>query len=216
MIHLAPVVSGMGILKHVTGRGHLDLKLTRETAGSSSAIALQCKIKQQYPLLGRIVFSTFLLLAIANGAVAEEPSCLAAGQVLAVNNATILKWKSSTVDQYHNRGHVKGPLLQIYPDRSGHRHLEVKIGPKAGQTIEVVYNEDFGRILEPEIGADIEACGDYITARSSSGGYPPSPDGAILHWVHRSNRPDKHDSGYLMINEVLYGTETATAGPKRY
>ena len=60
----------------------------------------------------------------------------------------------------------------------------------------------------------IEACGDYITSTAQSGPYPPSPDGAILHWVHMNPAGRGHDAGFLAINGTLYGQDAANAGPK--
>lgn len=79
--------------------------------------------------------------------------CVAKGSVLPINNEDVSAWKTSTKDQYRNRGHVAGTISQTYADHA-------------------------------------------IS--------PPSPDGAILHWVHRSPSA-RHDSGFVVIDGVVCG-----------
>jgi hypothetical protein len=63
---------------------------------------------------------------------------------------------------------------------------------------------------EVSAGAQIEACGDYITSNAPSGHFPASPDGAIVHWVHQSPNPKSHDSGFIVVNGVVCGTSLNT------
>lgn len=135
---------------------------------------------------------------------AQVPECMDHGQALSINNAQVIQWKTTTQNNYTARGHIQGTLQQIYPDQTGHHHLEVRIGQDPADTIEVIYNEDFGSTPAVHIGSQIEACGDYITANQQSGHYPPSPDGALIHWLHRAPRPT-HDSGYLVIDGTVCG-----------
>ena len=158
------------------------------------------------------VFGSLLLVSASS--YAQQVNCLAGGQALNVNNANVLQWKSSTHNQYRNRAHINGTLIKSYPDHSGHDHFEVQIGDQSKDTVEVIYNEEFGAIPDIPQGATFEACGDYITANSQAGGYPPSPDGAIVHWVHQSPNPGRHDSGFLIINGQLYGQGASGVGPK--
>jgi hypothetical protein len=141
------------------------------------------------------------------------PSCTASGQSLPVNNADVVNWKHTTHNQFHSRAHIQGLILQVFPDHSGHHHFEVKVGGGATDTVEVIYNEDFGSLPSVNVGDRLEACGDYITSNAQAGHYPPSPDGAIVHWVHMSPSPN-HESGYIAINGVAYGQDAAGAGPK--
>jgi len=138
-----------------------------------------------------------------NLAIAE--TCMNHGQVLPIDNEQVLQWKSSTQNQFHSRGNVSGTVDEVFHDQTGHRHFSLKIGSGPEDHIEVIYNEQFGQMPEPSVGDNAEACGDYITATSASGGYPPSPDGALIHWVHRSPNPSAHDSGFVIINGVVYG-----------
>ena len=158
-----------------------------------------------------IALGSFVFMSMV--AMAQVPACLGQqNQVLPVNNDMVLNWKRSTHNQYRNRGHIYGSLARIYPDKTGHHHLEVQIGQNAGDTIEVIYNEDFGKMPELHLGSVIEACGDYITANAQAGGYPPSPAGAIVHWVHMSPNPG-HASGYVVVDGVVCGQDAEDAGP---
>jgi hypothetical protein len=136
---------------------------------------------------------------------AAAPDCKSRKRPLPVNNDQILSWKATTENEFQDRGHIVGTLTKLYRDKTGHRHIQVQIGDGPTDQIEVIYSQSFGKMPQEalQIGARIEACGDYITS-NTNGEYPPSPDGAILHWVHKSGNPN-HDSGYVMINDVLYG-----------
>jgi hypothetical protein len=135
------------------------------------------------------------------------PDCTSRGQQTPINNSQVLDWKYHTKNQFHSRGHIQGIITLLYPDHTGHHHIETKIGPAATDTIEVIYNEDFGPVPNSmAVGSTIEACGDYITSNAQSGGFPASPDGALVHWVHRSPNP-KHDSGFMVIDGVLCGQQ---------
>ncbi|MGZ3725940.1 MAG: hypothetical protein ACXWQQ_09065 [Pseudobdellovibrio sp.] len=152
--------------------------------------------------------SAMVLVLSAQAQQQQPPDCLSGKSVLAINNDAVLNWKATTKNQYLNRGHIKGTLVRDLPDQSGHQHFEVRIGDKPNDLIEVIYNIEFGTIGLTAPGDSFEACGDYITANAAAGGYQPSPDGAILHWVHLSDNTKSHASGYVMINGVLYGQRT--------
>ncbi len=152
----------------------------------------------------------FLFFATLSAALIADnvPDCYGKDeQVLFLNNSQVIYWKHHTKNQYHNRGHVKGKLLQVYTDRSQHRHWQVQIGEDRNDTVEIIYNEDFGAVPNVHSGSTIvEACGDYITANKQSGHYPPSPDGALVHWVHRSPSSN-HPSGFLVVDGTVCGLE---------
>ena len=136
----------------------------------------------------------------------ELPPCYARQRLLAVDNAQVLEWKRTTPNQFLARALVRGTLVFQYSDRSGHGHMRVQIGPQPTDVIEAIYNEDFGELVDPlPIGATVVACGDYITSFQATSQYPASPDGAIIHWLHRSPRPQRHDSGFIAIGGEVYG-----------
>lgn len=132
------------------------------------------------------------------------PDCMAGGKVLPIDNQQVVQWKASTPNQYKNRAHVNGPVTRLYPDHSGHTHFEISIGNAATDTLEVIYNDEFGALPQMRVGMSVEACGDYITSTAQSGPYPASPDGAIIHWIHK-NPHQGHDDGYVAVDGTLYG-----------
>jgi hypothetical protein len=138
---------------------------------------------------------------------AAVPQCLAYNRDLPENNAQVLHWKRTTKNQFRERGHIVGTITAVFPDHSGHDHIEVTIGSREGDTIEIIYNEDFGEVPNPVLGMNVEACGDYITATQDTGRYPKSPDNAILHWVHMNPKSVGHAAGFLMVDGNLYGQQ---------
>ena len=157
--------------------------------------------------MGRTGLFTLIFSLAAFSAVADIPECLMKkGQVLPINNAQVLEWKNQTANQFHSRGHIKGILTQTYSEKTNHHHWQVQIGDTEKDTIEVIYNEDFGSVDRFTIGSQIEACGDYITSNKKGNGFPASPDGALVHWVHMSPNPN-HLPGYLVVDGQLHGQE---------
>ena len=167
----------------------------------------------------RLLAVAFALVTVSFASADVAPKCPGwEGQTLEVINAEVAHWKRTTQNQFRERARVKGPITRVYPQKNGHIHFQIQIGSQADSTLEVIYNEDFGAMESAvQIGAMVEACGDYITATDWSGGgqYPPSPDGAIIHWVHVNPSPKGHPSGYTMIGDKLFGTDTRNAGPKK-
>ena len=133
------------------------------------------------------------------------PTCLNdQSQPMTVNNQSVLQMKISTPNSYHARALVSGVVTKLYSDATCHHHFELQIGSGAGDTIEIIYNEEFGKFPAFGLGAKVIVCGDYITSNRPSQ-YPISPDGAIIHWVHKAPNPAHHPSGFLVINGVLTG-----------
>ena len=156
----------------------------------------------------KLLHSTLLIALLTPFALAHAdtlPECLDVKGAIPVDNAQVLKWKTSTPNQFLARAHVSGTVEKIYPDKNGHNHFQIQIGPDARDTIEVVYNVSFGKLPKFGPGANIEACGDYITSDAATAEYPPSPDGAIMHWVHRNPKGHGHASGFVAIDGTVYG-----------
>ena len=150
-----------------------------------------------------ILFSLVIILILSPKAYsALDETCLDHGKALPVINEQVIKWKSSTANAFLARARIKGTIDQLFPDHSGHRHFSLKIGPNPTDHIEVIYNLSFGNMPVPSIGMTSEACGDYITSIAQTGSYPPSPDGGIIHWVHKSTHG--HESGYVILNGIKY------------
>jgi len=155
-------------------------------------------------------------------AAAEEtnlPDCLDRNRqvIRGDNNEEVLRWKEETKNQYKDRALIKGVLVGITLDRRSHLQLEVNlVGDENSRDvrnhIEVIYNKSFGEVAAVSPGMTVEACGDYITSNAQSGPYKPSPMGAILHWVHKSNTPNRHASGFLAIDGKVYGLKDEKGG----
>jgi hypothetical protein len=131
-----------------------------------------------------------------------DETCLDHGKPLDIINDKVLEWKSTTQNAFMSRARIEGTVDSVFPDHSGHRHFSLKIGAGTNDHIEVIYNLSFGNLPVPALGSTVEACGDYITSIAQTGSYPPSPDGGIIHWVHRS--PHGHEAGYVILNGVKY------------
>jgi hypothetical protein len=122
-------------------------------------------------------------------------------------NEQVIQWKKSTPDQTLKRALVNGVVTQIYPSKTGHAHFAITLDGDAKGDLEVIYNDDFGRLPAVQTGMKVVACGDYITVGPKA--RLPSPMGAIIHWVHH-NPGDRdggaHKHGFLIINGTPYGT----------
>ncbi len=145
----------------------------------------------------------------------EVPPCLKGHTPLEIDNARVVQLKASTPVQYHDRARVKGEIVLVYPDKTGHDHFLIKIGPQEKDTLEVVYSYEFGSLPGPHEGQMVEACGDYITLRTPNG-KPPKGGGAnsdaIIHWVHAADPGTTHEGGYLVMDGVLCGQTVPPGG----
>ena len=163
--------------------------------------------------LGLVIFFFGLQSGVANatGSPLEPPvlpnhlHCLDnSKQSMAYNNSTVVYWQKTTKDQYKDRALINGTVLTVYPSKTGHTHFAM--GLAGGGAIEVIYNDEFGRLPALRSGMPVIACGDYITV--GKGARLPSPQPAIIHWVHY-NPGDRdggiHPSGFLIINGTPYG-----------
>jgi hypothetical protein len=135
---------------------------------------------------------------------ATAPECLDdSGNVLPVDDLQAIHFKTGTPNGATSRAHVSGPITKIYPNASGHDHFEITLSNNPGDTLEVVYNISFGALPTLKVGMTVEACGDFINAYAPENGYQASPDGALIHWIHRTN--SAHPAGFTIVNGVLYG-----------
>lgn len=128
--------------------------------------------------------------------------CVDHRQILGVDNEKAIQLRSQRQSGFTTRLLISGIVDEVFPDRSGHRHFSVKIGPNPDDHIEVIYNLSFGSLPVPTVGETAEACGDYIVSTSQNGGYQASPDGMIIHWVHRAT--GGHEAGFTILNGQLY------------
>ena len=155
-----------------------------------------------------VLFLSIFVAALFGGAAAqaklgEIPKCEGRnGEALSVDNQRVLGFKFSTPNQFLERARVDGRVVRILSSRPEHDHFEIQIGPKPQDTLEVVFNRDFGS-PQAKVGDEVEACGDYITSNAPTERYQPSPSGAIIHWVHENSRGGAHPDGFLVTNDQI-------------
>lgn len=172
-------------------------------------------MKVTYLLKSQLCIIALIFSNAAQAIFADAPGCEANGQEIAINNLQVLNWKKNTANKFEDRAHVSGRITDFYPDKNSHDHFQVQIGQSPDDTIELIYNQNFGELPDDLFeGMMIQACGDYITAKAQSGPYPPSPDGAILHWIHYSPR-SSHEHGFLVIEGKVFGMKTFRGGQGR-
>jgi hypothetical protein len=148
-----------------------------------------------------------------SGTAGVAPACLDnKGHELPVDNAAMILLKTTTPNQFLARAHVSGKIGNIYPDHNGHNHFEAILGPKAGDSVELIYNQSFGALGRLVPGMTVEACGDFINSDAPTSQYPASPDNAIMHWIHKNPGGHGHASGFLIINGVVDGQGTGGNG----
>ena len=158
-------------------------------------------------LLSILVSGQASLMVLSNSAQAVYPNpvCMNQKALLPVNNAQVLQWKQTSLNQFHARAHVFGKVSKIYGIQGGdHYHFQIQIGSAPKDLIEVVYSRNFGT-PEVALGAEAQVCGDYITSNAPAGGFPVSPDGALIHWVHENERGGGHENGFVILNDTLWG-----------
>ncbi len=136
------------------------------------------------------------------------------GGFVSVNNNQVLHWKFSTRNTFLARGNVVGTIVGILPSIPTHIHFVIQIGQHfshrnlcTSDAVEVIYNRDFGDVNPKDLylGAQVQACGDYITSNAPNGRYHASKACAIVHWVHINPKQTPHAHGYLRVNGDLYG-----------
>lgn len=128
------------------------------------------------------------------------------GNPLAVSNESALIVKFQYPNGTKVRARVKGPMIRVTGPKRKHVKFAIQIGPNTEDTLEVIYNRKFGDLEEVQVGDVVEACGDLIVSNKRRGRYYPSPEGAIIHWLHFDPR-GKHKDGYLKVNQHDYGID---------
>jgi hypothetical protein len=157
--------------------------------------------------LRRNVVLSFLFL-VQSALAKIAPECIGEeGQAIPIDNSTPISWKIKEANGWQTRSHIDGYFVAVTNDGNSHFKFTIQIGPDKNDLIEVVYNKEFGQYPAVFPGMKVEACGDFINAFAQFGRYPPSPAGAIIHWVHKNPKysPGKHEHGYLVMDQVLVG-----------
>lgn len=153
--------------------------------------------------------------SVRRDAPARTPCIGEAGEVLPIDNDRALELKETAPVGKPYRALIQGRVTQVFNGKCNsrgtcHDHFEIQLVGARGNAgpVEVIYNEDFGAMNSPRVGALITACGDFINANRQNGRYEPSPSGAIIHWVHKAPCMD-HEHGYVIFEDEqkLYGFE---------
>ncbi len=158
----------------------------------------------------RLIALVLLLVSSIAFAGSGLPICSDGKREIPVINTDVIQWKATTPNQYRARAHVRGTVTRMFPDRNGHTHFEIQMDAKtsgAAGLLEVVYNDEFGKLPVIEEKADIESCGVYITSNAPTERYPASPSGAIIHWIHINPSKRGEPDGYLAIQGKVYGDQ---------
>jgi len=170
-------------------------------------------------LLFSIVFSACGFLSPSAHAFlpnAQMPACLDGPDELKIDNDRVLKLKTTTRNQYLARAFVQGRVVDALNSQNGHDHFSISIGPGPTDTLEIIYNIEFGAMPNFKVGDPVIVCGDYITSTAAAGGYPASPDGAIVHWIHFNPGTRQgsatHAHGFVMMGTDLIGFDNAPPG----
>lgn len=171
-------------------------------------------------ILRSIVFASvsFLITSSANAYLSNSkmPACLDGPDEMRIDNARVLKMKTTTKNAYLDRGFVEGTVVEAPTVKNGHDHFVISIGPGPRDTLEIVYNKEFGSMPTMNVGDNITVCGDYITSTARTGQYDPSPEGALIHWIHFNPATRagsmNHEHGFVMVGNNLVGFDDAPAG----
>ena len=139
---------------------------------------------------------------------------------LDVNNEQVLQWSHNLHGSAKYRAHVKGVITQVdnqsllspYYEGVAHSVFHLRIGEGKSDEIMLYYNLGFGALPKLKPGMHVEACGEYTlsTYPSSSAG-EVGPHVMLLHMLHHWH--DALHSGYLKIDNVLYGQKESAITP---
>lgn len=167
-------------------------------------------------ILFSIVFSVSSAQAFIPNA--KMPVCLDGRNEMQIDNQRVIEMKHNTPNQYLDRGFIDGVVIRPPSIENGHQHFSLALSNNKKDTIEIVYNNDFGTMPQRPVlvGDHVVVCGDYITSFARGGGYDASPDGALIHWVHYNpatrSGSMKHEHGFMMFGSDLVGFDSAPAG----
>lgn len=162
-----------------------------------------------------ILFSIVFASSSANAFLenAKTPVCLDFSDEISIDNSHALRFKSEQKNGALTRAYIQGKVISIPETHGSHDRFSISIGPKSTDTVEVIYNKEFGTMPAVRTGEEVIVCGDFINSFAQTGRYPPSPDGAIIHWVHYNpgNRSAAHEHGFIQFGGDLVGFDQAPA-----
>ncbi len=160
-------------------------------------------------VLFSIVFASFSAHAFLENA--KTPVCLDGRSEISVDNQSALRFKSEEKNGALTRAFIRGRIISAPVRQGDHDRFSISIGSGPRDTVEVIYNVDFGSMPAFSRGDDVVVCGDFINSFAQNGRYKPSPDGAIIHWVHYNpgDRSTAHEHGFIQIETDLVGFDDA-------
>jgi hypothetical protein len=149
--------------------------------------------------LFKLILSTLLLIVSIH--TIAHPICLDKKTSLNIDNQKALNFKEMMSKGDKTRAFVSGLIIQITENRQGHSHFEIDLDSNpltSSDRIEAVFNNEYGPLPEVFGGEKVFLCGDFIVD-------PYSPFQAVIHWLHKSYNTKKHDHGFMVINDQVFG-----------
>ncbi len=149
-------------------------------------------------LIKLIVSTVFIVVSSTTSA---SPSCFDKKITLEIDNQKALNIKNSMEKGYKTRAFISGTIIQTIENRQGHSHFEIDLDTDPttiSDRVEAVFNNEYGPLPEVVGGEKVLLCGDFIIDQYS-------PFQAVIHWLHRSYNSKKHDHGFMIINDQVFG-----------
>lgn len=172
-----------------------------------------------------LLISFFSITTFAQTLPADMPVCRDASRAaLPIDNAGVLKLKTTTPNLFKKQVFVKAKLVSIgeIKNNSYGRHLRfiVTLADK-GQAIAhenlIEISQSLNGYNYPtasDLSGVIYICGEYSTTDMNQlpriTKFEPSETGAMIHWTHAASRdlnaPSRHPHGWVYANGKIFGT----------
>ncbi len=133
---------------------------------------------------------------------ARIPVCYNNKDKVLIDNHQALSLRDFMENGFKTRALLEGTLVSVLENKQGHTHLEIDLDNDSqtlDDRIEVIYNNEYGDLPDLKKGDRLIACGDFILDAYS-------PYKAIIHWLHKSLNVKKHNDGFLVINNIVFGS----------
>jgi hypothetical protein len=141
------------------------------------------------------------LLCLCQSLAFGNISCLDGKETLQIDNNKAVNIKLFQEHGFKTRAYLKGFAIKETENRQGHTHIEVDLNLSSEDNddqIELIFNNQYGDLPDIKGGEEVIMCGDYIVDHYSK-------NKAVIHWVHKSPNQKKHNHGFIIINNVVYG-----------
>ncbi len=147
------------------------------------------------------LFLSILLIIFHLQSFAQEVACFDKKKTLSLDNDRAITLKESQNYGFKTRLFLTGTIIQMTENRQGHVHYEVDLDSNLStinDRIEAIFNSQYGELPQIIGGEKVILCGDFILDQYS-------PFKAVIHWLHKSPNVKKHDHGFMIINEEVFG-----------